>query len=115
MWLVNILVFLLFSFGFWSSGFLPAFGMVKENSPPGNNATALGFMNTLNNLGGAFLQPLIGFILDMLLVAGGKAIKISSAAQFKIALATIPGCIVLAMLFLPLIKETYCKEVYQPS
>lgn len=55
---------LLLAFGFFSGGFLPVFSIVKEINPPQHNATALGFVNTLNMVGGALAQPFIGYILD---------------------------------------------------
>lgn len=106
-----ILQFLLFCFGLFSSGFLMAFPIVKELNCPKHNATAMGFINTLNTLGGALLQPLIGYILDMFW-QGNKihGIPFYSSMDFKIALTALPVIILVAIIILPFIEETYCRQ-----
>ncbi len=54
----------LFLFGLSSSAFLPCFSIIQEINSSQTNATALGYMNTMNMIGGAALQPLIGVCLD---------------------------------------------------
>ena len=107
---------LLFLFGFTSSGFLPAFANIREINSPMYSATSLGFMNTLNSVGGALLQPLVGVILDY--YWGGKmakGIRVYSEQDFHIALLILPTIIALALLILPFIKETHCKPQYTPA
>jgi MFS family permease len=108
---LTIMGILLFLFGFFSSGFLPAFSIAREINPPETNATALGFVNTLNSLGAALAQPFIGLILDMRWngqMADG--IRQYSVGNYHVALMTIPICIAISLLILPFIKETYCKS-----
>lgn len=110
---VMLLGSLLFAFGFFSSGFLPAFSVSREVNPPQTNATALGFVNMLNTLGAAIAQPLIGLLLD--LTTSSPVIKGShhfTYSDYRVALVTLPICIALAILFIPLIKETHCKPNY---
>ncbi len=99
---------LLLAFGFFSGGFLPVFSIVKEINPPQYNATALGFVNTLNMVGGALAQPFIGYILDFYwsgqIENGARAYQV---ANFHIALLIIPVMLVIALLLLPFIKETH--------
>lgn len=106
---LSVMSFLLFLFGFFSSGFLPGFSIVKESSPPEQTATALGFMNMMNSIGPAFIQPLVGFILDYLwnkeMLNG---VPHYSLIDYKIALSVIPVGLLLALLTLPFIRETYC-------
>jgi sugar phosphate permease len=103
---------LLFLFGFFSSGFLPAFSVAREINPPETNATALGFVNTLNNLGGALAQPFIGLILDWQWQGSMEnGVRIYTVTDYHTALITLPVCIVIAICFLPFIRETYCKPV----
>lgn len=107
-----LLRILLFSFGFFSSGFLPAFSVVRELNSSSHNATALGFINTLNMVGGAILQPLIGYMLD--LHWDGQylhGVPVYSAGEFQTALSLLPLCFAASLLFLPFLKETYCKPV----
>jgi sugar phosphate permease len=102
----------LFGFGFFSSGFLPAFSVAREINPPETNATALGFVNTLNSLGAALAQPFIGLMLDWTWTGGMvEGVRQYSVSSYNIALLTIPICIGISILILPFIKETHCKQV----
>lgn len=104
---------LLFFFGFFSSGFLPAFSIIREINHNHITATALGFMNMLNMIGGAVLQPFIGFLLDHYwtgkLMAGTR---VYSLENYHVALAVLPIIIFISSLFIPFIKETRCKPLY---
>lgn len=108
---LTIMAILLFLFGFFSSGFLPAFSIAREINPPETNATALGFVNTLNSLGGALAQPFIGLILDMQWAGqmSDEGVRQYSVGNYHAALATVPICIAISLIILPLIKETYCR------
>lgn len=107
-----VLSALLFAFGFFSSGFLPAFSIMREISPHNSNATALGFMNMLNMVGGAAGQPLVGYLLDanwsgeML-----DGVRVYSVQHYHIALAALPIMMAISLLIIPFIKETFCKSV----
>lgn len=105
---------LLFLFGFFSSGFLPAFSVAREINPPETNATALGFVNTLNNMGGALAQPFIGLLLDLQWNGSmANGVRSYSVADYHLAMITIPVCIAISVLIIPFIRETYCKPIYQ--
>ncbi len=100
----------LFLFGFFSSGFLASFSIIRENNPGNANATAFGFMNTLNMVGGAVLQPLIGHLLDISwqhkTINGAR---LFSTHNYQMALTTLPACIAIAIVFWFFIKETFCR------
>lgn len=103
---------LLFSFGFFSSGFLPMFSIVKEINPRHVSASATGFANMLNMLGGAFMQPLIGCVLDYYWKGELQAgTRIYSVTSYHIALGILPILITIALLILPFVKETYSREL----
>jgi sugar phosphate permease len=109
---LTVMGIFLFAFGFFSSGFLPAFSVAREINPPETNATALGFVNTLNSLGAALAQPFIGLMLDWHWSGGMvEGVRHYSVTSYHLALATLPACITIAILILPFIKETYCKQV----
>lgn len=102
---------LLFLFGFFSSGFLAAFSIIRETNSNHICATALGFMNMMNMIGGAILQPAIGVILDR--CWEGQMLngtRVYSLANYHDALMILPVIIFLSLLLLPLIKETHCKS-----
>ncbi len=103
----------LFLFGFCISSFLLCFTMIREVSAPLLAATAIGFMNAFDALFGAISDPLTGMILDSQwhgeTVAGAR---IFSVTAFKAAFITLPIFLIIALLSLWKIKETYCKPSY---
>jgi sugar phosphate permease len=108
---------LLFLFGFFSSGFLPAFSIAKEISCKQNCATALSFMNMMNMIGAAIAQPLIGRLLDTFWLHDhpqGAALitnRIYTANYYELAISILPLGILIALVLLPFIKETNCEPV----
>lgn len=108
----GVLALLVALFGFFSSGFFTVFALVKESHPTKRAGTAMGFMNMLNMAGGIILQPLIGFILDKL--SNGvleNGVPVFSKMSYTWAMSTLPICIILAIMLIPFIKETYCKNI----
>lgn len=107
---MKILMFLL---GACSSGFILAFSIVREINLPLLTGTAIGFINTLNNLSGALAQPVVGYLLDKFwdgqyTPAGTPAYSI---AMYNEALLFLPVCIVVALILIPFIKETFCRPL----
>lgn len=110
----------LFSVGLFSSGFLPAFSLMKEIHRPEVSSTAFGYMNTLNMIGGAACQPIVGILLDQSwkkhhgsIVAG---IRQYTWHDYHIALTALPVFVAIACILLPWIKETYCRQMeHQPN
>jgi MFS family permease len=103
---------LLFSFGFFSSGFLPSFSIIREINSPQVNATSIGFMNAFNMITGAILQPLIGLVLDLTWQGGmEQGIRAYSVSSFHIGLMLLPLGMLISLLTLPFIKETYCQSL----
>ena len=104
------LTFLLFLFGFSISSFLLCFTMIREISLPILAATAIGFMNAFDALFGAFSDPLTGKFLDLgwdgKLVEGAR---VFSVATYKAAFLTLPAYLLISLLSLWRIKETFCK------
>jgi sugar phosphate permease len=104
---------LLFIFGFSISCFLLCFTMIQEITPPILAATAIGFMNAFDALFGALSDPLTGKFLDL----GWKGELMNGARVFpteiyKFALLTLPVYLVIALIALFFVKETYCKHNY---
>lgn len=104
---------LLFAFGIFSAGFLPAFAIAKELCNKRYVATGLSFMNMMNMLGIALAQPLIGVILDRLWNGGLEdSVRIYSLGAYQLALAILPLGMLISLIILPLIKETNCHNVW---
>jgi len=108
---MKILMFLL---GVFSSGFILAFSLVREINTPILTGTAIGFINTINNASGALAQPIVGKLLDMqwdgTLLPNGNPLY--SLAMYHEALLFLPLCIVIALMMIPFIKETFCQGRY---
>lgn len=102
---------LLFAFGLFSAGFLPAFSVAKELCNRKYVATGLSFMNMMNMVGIALAQPLIGYILDLMWngeMAG--AVRLYPIQAYHTGLFILPLGMLIALFILPLIKETYCQN-----
>ncbi len=101
----------LFLFGIFSAGFLPAFAVAKELCNKRYVATGLSFMNMMNMIGIALVQPIIGLILDkMWLGEVSDHVRLYPAEAYHVALAVLPVGIFISLLILPSIKETYCHS-----
>ncbi len=104
---------LLFAFGVSISSFLLCFTMICEISKPIMAATAIGFMNSFDAIIGALSDPLTGKFLDM--KWEGKmvdGVRIFSVPAYKIALTTLPIYLIISLMCLWVIKETFCKPSY---
>lgn len=111
-WTVANLKAIAFFYGLLYSGFLLAFSVVKEINPLMISGTALGFMNTVNSLGGAIFQPIIGHLLDH--VWDGKMVHdtpVYTLGNYQFALFSLVLVLLFAVVILPFIKETHCKQV----
>ncbi|OGV27831.1 MAG: MFS transporter [Legionellales bacterium RIFCSPHIGHO2_12_FULL_37_14] len=107
-----ILAIIMFLFGVFSSAFLPAFTVVVELCNRRYAATALSFMNMMNMIGIALAQPTIGCILDYMWRGEMEnSVRVYSLTAYSAALSLLPICILISLLILPFIKETYCRNV----
>lgn len=103
---------LLFLFGIFSAGFLPAFSVAKELCNKKYVATGLSFMNMMNMIGIALAQPLIGYVLDRMWAGEMTGtVRLYPLAAYHTALAILPLGMLIALLILPKVKETYCQNV----
>ena len=108
-----IMELLLFAFGLFSAGFLPAFSVAKELCNKKYVATGLSFMNMMNMVGIAVVQPLIGYILDLMWSGEmSGTVRLYPLEAYHTALAILPLGMLIALLILPKIKETYCQSAH---
>lgn len=109
-WAIQLSLFL---FGIFSAAFLPAFAIAKELCNKRYVATGLGFMNLMNTLGVAIAQPLTGYIIDkywqgeML-----NQVRIYPLEAYHIALALLPLGMLVSLISLTRVRETYCRNVH---
>ncbi|MDP3559540.1 MAG: MFS transporter, partial [Legionellaceae bacterium] len=88
------------------------FTIAKELCETRYVATGLGFMNMMNMLGIALVQPLVGFILDALWRGDIQHhVRVYPLQAYYIALGALPIAIIISLLLLPFVKETYGKHV----
>ena len=107
-----IMEFFLFTFGVFSAGFLPAFAIAKELCSSKYVATGLSFMNMMNMIGIAIGQPLIGYILDKLWQGEiVDKVRVYPLEAYHVGLAILPIGMLIALLILPKLRETYCRSV----
>ena len=112
-WLVKVA---LFAFGLFSAAFLPAFSVASEICNRRYVATGLSFMNMMNMIGIALVQPAIGFLLDKAWTGNMQNdVRIYSLEAYQSSLMILPIAIFIALLIVPFIRETYCVSVYGDS
>lgn len=106
----------LFAFGLFSAGFLPAFSVANELCNRQYVATGLSFMNMMNQIGIAIVNPVIGLLLDKAWNGNIEhGAHIYSLEAYQSSLIILPIAIFAALLILPFIRETYCTSVYEAS
>jgi len=101
------------SFGFFSSGFIIAFSVIRETNSPSITGGAMGFMNAMNMAGGAIVPPIIGVILDIYSLHHSLSLQHFSLTGYKISLAILPAIIFTSLILLFFIKETYARPFTQ--
>lgn len=105
-----ILMALLFFFGFGASGFFTSFAMIREVFIIALAATVLGIMNTFDSVCEALYEPLVGAFLDWTWegeIANG--VHVFSIQGYHISLLILPVSLVLALITLFFIEETWCQ------
>lgn len=102
---------LLFCFGFFTCGFVPSFSIIRELHPAEASGTALGFMNMINNIGGAIAPVMVGIILDYAWSGqlDSTGTRVYTMGNFHSALLALPVCALAALVVVPFLRETHCK------
>jgi MFS family permease len=107
---VSLYTVLLFLIGFGAACMIVAYAATREHNAAGAMGGALGFVNMVSVLGGAFFQPLVGWLLDLQwdgrLVEGAR---VYSLEAYRVALAVLPATLALAFVTAAGVRETYCK------
>jgi hypothetical protein len=107
---------LIFFVGIFSSAQVLVFAVGNDESEPTLRGTTLAFINMVTMLGGGFIQPLIGQIVDKLkysisISPDGLFLGLSAGNDvmlYKIALMLVPiGLLISGALVLFAMKESY--------
>ncbi len=97
--------------GFACGNLIIGFAFAKESVPARLMGTASGVCNMGPLMGGMFLQPGVGWILDrhwLGSTAGGA--RIYDAAAYQAGFSLIFGAIVLSLVLILFARETWCKQ-----
>lgn len=107
-WMIIILLSLC---GLFLGGQFLAYSMICNLNPTYASGTAGGFLNALCMVSGIIAQPLIGYLLELSWSNIYKdGIPIYSTHEFTIALSFIPCSLLLAIIIVPFIQESFQEE-----
>jgi MFS family permease len=99
-----------FLVGFFGSGQILCFALVKENNAPALSGTAIGFLNCVVTGAGALFQPLVGVLLDVAWMGEVTlGARIYSADAYRLAFLSLIACCIGGLLCLLGVRETYCR------
>lgn len=108
-WLINTLMFMLGASG---SSLILCFTIVSEAAPEGAKSTSVGLTNTLSLSSAVILQPVIGWILNILSadagVRGLEGVEYITANNLRIALSILP-----VMIFVAYIISLYVEKQFK--
>lgn len=99
---------LFFLAGFVFSAQPLMFSSVCQLTPHASNGTAISFTNMIVMMLGLVLQPLIGKFLEVAWSGGMEnGVPLYTISDYRFALMSIPICLFLSLLLMPLIPETF--------
>ena len=96
--------------GFTASGFSLAWSCAKEVNRPRYAGTAISVANTGGFLAAGILQPLVGWVLDVVTRGAPHA---ATAEQFRAALAVLAIFATIGCAGALFIRETGCRNIWQ--
>ncbi|MCH9757044.1 MAG: MFS transporter [Gammaproteobacteria bacterium] len=110
LYFTNLPLFMLglviFSFGLFSSCFLPSFSIMKEIHDAAYSGAALGFMNTANMIGGLIGLPLVGWVLNRLWDGNMlEGVKSYTTGNYVTSLSLLPIMMLISIVLLYFVDE----------
>ena len=106
------LVYVIFFFyGFGNGGAILVFAVGREHNAPSLSGAMSGVVNTFGMGSVAVLQPVTGYLLDLLW--GGQmdaGIRVYSVETFRTAFLIFPACAVAAITVWLFVRETHCRQ-----
>jgi MFS family permease len=93
--------FLMFAIGLFCGAYMLAYSISNELAPRESLSTCTGFTNTLAMLSAPLLQPLVGYLLDIL----NDHHHIYTLGDYQTALLIIPFALILASMLAQLLPE----------
>lgn len=108
---LHVLFALLFFYGMTNTGVAISYAVASEINLPNINGTSIAFANMASVLIGACLQPIIGYILDILWHGNMlHGVRIYSLADYHHALVILPTCSFASLILALFVKETNCRN-----
>ena len=108
---LGVMYVLLFLSGVFFAAQPLIFSSVCQLTPHASNGTAVSFTNMIVMIVGMVLQPLIGWFLDWIWDGVmNNGIPLYSIADYRFALLSVPVCLLISLLLVPLIPETFPRE-----
>lgn len=103
---------LLFLFGLTNTGVAIAYAVSTELHKRDVVGTTIAFTNMMSIFIGALMQPIIGYLID--LVAGDRSFNVATLTlpDFQSGLKLLPICSAIALGLALMVKETYCHPHY---
>lgn len=105
----NLAYILFFCFGFTNIGVAIAYAVSTEIHDRKVVGTSIAFTNMTSIFIGASLQPLVGFMIDLVSGHRGYDVKTLLLSDFQAGLKLLPLCSLIALLLAFAVKETHCK------
>lgn len=104
----SIAYLLFFIFGLTNTGVCIAYAVATEIHQRNVIGTSIAFTNMASIFVGAFMQPIVGYLVDF--AAGPRAfnVELIHLADFQHGLRFLPLCSLVALFLSVRIKETYC-------
>lgn len=102
----------LFLFGLFNGGLVVAYAVAAEINPARISGISMSFANMMSVIVGAFLHPVIGWLIDWqagIRVVGGTAEFVAS--DFRYAMLLLPISAFLSVIFSLFVRETHCRVV----
>ncbi len=94
---LTVLALLLLAYGFCNAGVALAYAVAGEINPPETAGISIALTNMASILIGSMLQPVLGWLLDLRWTGQWvHGVHFYSAADFRQAMAILPGCLALA-------------------
>lgn len=107
----NFAYLLFFLFGLTNTGVAIAYAVSTELHDRNVVGISIAFTNMISILIGASLQPIVGYMVDV--VSGDRAYHVESLmlSDFQSGLKLLPFCSLIALILTFTVKETFCKPV----
>jgi MFS family permease len=109
---IELFVVLVAVIGLASGGVMIGFAFSKESVPPNLAGTVAGVVNMGHMMAPTLLQPVIGWVLDLMWTGQMQgSVRVYHLEAFQAGFSLMLVWSILSCLFISLTKETYCRQL----